>query len=149
MDLDKPQAQDIQAVFKFRGVARDEESRENPPAYRRRIGRLNRLWIDRRGMASPPSDVSAEVLDRWKYDQSSDDEEDLPMYDADPFDTNALRFRASIPLPPWMTNRVAVPNARAPLPPPQQPQQPQPSIPQPQPQTVPQPQVPPQAQTGT
>jgi enhancer of polycomb-like protein len=148
MDLDKPQAQDIQAVFKFRGVARDEESRENPPAYRRRIGRLNRQWIDRRGMASPPSDVSAEVVDRWKYDQSSDDEEDLPMYDADPFDTNALRFRASIPLPPWMTNRATVPNARAPLPPPQQPQQPQQPIPQPQPQTVPQPQVSPQAQTA-
>ncbi|KAL1842053.1 hypothetical protein VTJ49DRAFT_6123 [Mycothermus thermophilus] len=105
MDLDKPQPQDLQSVFKFRGVARDQESRENPPMYRRRIGRLNRLWIDRRGMVSPPRDVSADVLDRWKYDQSSDDEEDVPVYEVDPFDTTALRFRASIPLPLWMTNR--------------------------------------------
>ncbi|KAK4138603.1 EPL1-like protein [Trichocladium antarcticum] len=128
MEIDKPQ--DPQPVFKFRGVVRDDESRENPPAYRRRIGRLNRLWIDRRGLASPPREVSAEMSDRWKYDQSSDDEEDPPMYEVDPFDTRALKFRASIPLPPWMTNRVTVPNARAPLPPPQQPQ----PIPPPQPQ---------------
>ncbi|KAJ4302123.1 Enhancer of polycomb-like protein 1 [Collariella sp. IMI 366227] len=112
MDLDKPQ--NPQPVFKFRGVARDEESRENPPAYRRRVGRLNRLWIDRRGLASPPRDVSVDVLDRWKYDQSSDDEDDVPQYQVDQFDLRALKFRASIPLPPWMTNRVAVPNARAP-----------------------------------
>jgi enhancer of polycomb-like protein len=140
MDLDKPE--NPQPLFKFRGVARDEESRQNPPAYRRRIGRLNRLWIDRRGMASPPRDVSAEVLDRWKYDNSSDDEEEPPLYEVDPFDTNALRFRASIPLPPWMGSRVAVPNARAPLPPSQPPQPAQ----QPQ-QPVLQPHPPPQAQT--
>ncbi|KAK4250749.1 EPL1-like protein [Corynascus novoguineensis] len=124
MDLDKPQ--NSPAPFNFRGIARDEESRKNPPAYRRRIGRLNRLWIDRRGMASPPRDVSDEVLDRWKYDQSSDDEEYPPTYEVDPFDTNALRFRASIPLPPWMMSRAAVPTPRVPLLPPQQPQQPQP-----------------------
>ncbi|KAL2135348.1 hypothetical protein VTI74DRAFT_8874 [Chaetomium olivicolor] len=133
MDLDKPQ--NPQPVFKFRGVARDEQSRENPPAYRRRIGRLNRLWIDRRGLASPPRDISDEMRDRWKYDQSSDDEDDVPQYQVDQFDLRALKFRASIPLPPWMTNRVAAPNARAPLPPPQQ---------QP-PQQVPQPQLPPAA----
>lgn len=147
MELDKPQSppQSPQPVFKFRGVARDEESRANPPAYRRRIGRLNRLWIDRRGMASPPREVSSDVLDRWKYDQSSDDDEDQPMYEVDPFDTNALRFRASIPLPLWMTNRAAAPNARAPLPPPQQPQPPQQPVPQPQQQ----PQQPPQAQPAS
>ncbi|KAH6840948.1 enhancer of polycomb-like-domain-containing protein [Chaetomium sp. MPI-CAGE-AT-0009] len=154
MDLDKPERpqdalmpQNPQAFFKFRGVARDEESRKNPPAYRRRIGRLQRLWIDRRGMASPPREARAEVLDRWKYDQSSDDEEDPPTYEADPFDTNALRFRASIPLPLWMTNRASVSSSRVPLPPPVQPppQQPQqPGIP-PQPQ----PQLPPQPQAGT
>jgi enhancer of polycomb-like protein len=139
MDIDKPQ--DPQPVFNFRGVAQDEQSKENPPAYRRRIGRLGRLWIDRRGLASPPHDVSAEVLDRWKYDQSSDDEEEPPAYEVDPFDTHALKFRASIPLPPWMTNRVAVPNARAPLPQPTQPQpQPQQQLQQSQP--TPQPQQP-------
>ncbi|KAK4241110.1 enhancer of polycomb-like-domain-containing protein [Achaetomium macrosporum] len=140
MDIDKPQ--NSQPVFQFRGMARDEQSRETPPSYRRRIGRLGRLWIDRRGLASPPRDVSADVLDRWKYDQSSDDEEEPPVYEVDPFDTNALRFRASIPLPPWMTNRVAVTNARVPLP---QPQQPQPQQQSQQPQPTPQPQQPTQA----
>ncbi|KAK3899089.1 enhancer of polycomb-like protein 1 [Staphylotrichum tortipilum] len=143
MELDKPESPP--PVFKFRGVARDEESMASPPAYRRRIGRLNRLWIDRRGMASPPREVSADVLDRWKYDQSSDDDEDQPMYEVDPFDTNALRFRASIPLPLWMTNRAAVPTVRAPLPPPQQPQPPQQPVPQPQQP----PQQPPQAQPAS
>ena len=144
MDLDKPQ--NPQPVFKFRGVARDDESRENPPAYRRRIGRLNRLWIDRRGLASPPREVSAEVADRWKYDQSSDDEDEPAVFDVDPFDIRALRFRASIPLPPWMTNRVAVANPRAALPPPQ-PQHPTQQQPQPQPQLKPLPQAhPPQPQ---
>ncbi|KAK3297030.1 enhancer of polycomb-like-domain-containing protein [Chaetomium fimeti] len=121
MDLDKPERpqrelvpQNPQAFFKFRGVACDEESRKAPPAYRRRIGRLQRLWIDRRGMATPPSEARAEVVDRWKYDQSSDDEEDPPTYEADPFDTNALRFRASIPLPLWMTNRTSVSSSRVP-----------------------------------
>ncbi|KAL2162784.1 hypothetical protein VTH06DRAFT_6620 [Thermothelomyces fergusii] len=123
LSLDKPQ--NPPAPFIFRGIARDEDPRRNPPAYRRRIGRLNRLWIDRRGMASPPRDVSEEVLDRWKYDQSSDDEEYPPTYEVDPFDINALRFRASIPLPPWMMARAAVPSTRVPLPPPQQPHPPQ------------------------
>jgi enhancer of polycomb-like protein len=156
MDLDKPERpqrelvpQNPQAFFKFRGVACDEESRKAPPAYRRRIGRLQRLWIDRRGMATPPSEARAEVVDRWKYDQSSDDEEDPPTYEADPFDTNALRFRASIPLPLWMTNRASVSSSRVPLPPAPPPaQQPQPQQP-PQLGIQPQPQVPPQPQAGT
>ncbi len=150
MDLDKPE--NPEPAFKFRAVARDDERRGNPPAYRRRIGRLNRLWIDRRGLASPPREVSADVLDRWKYDQSSDDEDEPPLYEVDPFDTNALRFRASIPLPVWMTNRGAAVTARAPLPPPQQPQQPQQPQPHqqqpPQPQPGPQPQLPPQTQAA-
>lgn len=100
MDLDKPS--NPQPVFKFRGVGQDEKSMENPPAYRRRVGRLNRLWIDRRGLASPPRESGEESSDRWRYDQSSDDEEDTPVYEVDPFDTLALKFRASVPLPPWM-----------------------------------------------
>ncbi|KAK0720349.1 enhancer of polycomb-like-domain-containing protein [Lasiosphaeris hirsuta] len=113
MELDKPE--NHPPVFKFRGVAQDEKSMENPPVYRRRIGRLNRLWIDRRGLASPPGERSEEQSDQWKYDQSSDDEEDTPMYEVDPFDTRALKFRASVPLPPWMS-RATVPNRQAALP---------------------------------
>ncbi|KAK3325307.1 EPL1-like protein [Apodospora peruviana] len=113
MDLDK-QPEDALPVFKFRGIAQDEESKANPPRYRRRVGRLNRLWIDRRGPRSPPRDEQS------KYDDSSDDEEDTPLYEVDPFDTRALKFRASIPLPPWMLNRAPPPGARPAILPPQQ-----------------------------
>jgi len=113
MELDKPQ--NPQPVFKFRGVSQDENSMENPPVYRRRIGRLNRLWIDRRGLVSPPRE-SGDKTDRWKYDNSSDDEEDTPTYEVDPFDTLALKFRASVPLPPWMS-RVSPAGSRPMLPP--------------------------------
>jgi enhancer of polycomb-like protein len=108
MDLDKPQ--NPQPVFKFRGVSPDAAAMDNPPQYRRRIGRLNRLWIDRRGLASPPRDAHDEQSDRWKYDNSSDDEEDTPMYEVDPFDTLALKFRASVPLPPWMSRAPSASN---------------------------------------
>ncbi|KAK3370167.1 enhancer of polycomb-like-domain-containing protein [Podospora didyma] len=120
MDLDKPQ--EDMTVFKFRGVARDEKSLENPPSYRRRIGRLNRLWIDRRGVASP-RESKDDRSDRWKYDQSSDDEEDTPMYQVEPFSTEALAFRVQVGLPPWMTRPAGVPppsNRPAILPPTQQ-----------------------------
>ncbi|KAK4467088.1 enhancer of polycomb-like protein 1 [Cladorrhinum samala] len=132
MELDKPE--NPQPVVRFRGVAQDEESRANPPSYRRRIGRLNRLWIDRRGLVSPPRETSADMSDRWKYDQSSDDEDDMPVYEVDPFETRALKFRASIPPPLWLTNR-AIPNPRAVMPPNQHQQPhpiPQPPIPPPQ-----------------
>lgn len=126
MELDKPEH--ILPVFKFRGVAQDEQSLANPPKYRRRIGRLNRLWIDRRGLTSPPREIDDSQSDRWKYDQSSDDEEDMPKYEVDPFDTRALKFRASIPLPVWMTqratapiNRIAILPAQGQAPPPQLP----------------------------
>lgn len=74
-------------------------SRANQPAFRRRIGRLNRLWIDRRGLTTPPmkNDQEECYSDRWKYDQ--DDDEEPPLYELDPFSMQALRFRAMIPLP--------------------------------------------------
>lgn len=65
------------------------------PAYRRRIGRLGRLWIDRRGLPSPPTDMDNSKSDRWKYDQ--DDDDDTPIYEVDPYDTHALKYRATIP----------------------------------------------------
>lgn len=105
--MDEPTAMDLDKVEKapmygFRGVAHDETSSADPPAFRRRFGRLNRLWIDRRGLASPPRESSDSGMlssDRWKYDQDSDDEGEQPIYEVDPFDTRALKFRASVPLP--------------------------------------------------
>lgn len=119
MDLDKPISKpNPPPPVKFRGVAQDEQSLAHPPSYRRRIGRLNRLWIDRRGLPSPARDLNEEQSDRWKYDQSSDDEDDAPVYMLDPFDTKALRYRASIPLqtvtrptPPVVNQRFIPPGA--------------------------------------
>lgn len=85
-----------------------EQSKGSQPSFRRRIGRLNRLWIDRRGMVTPPQELGEDRSDRWKYDSDSEDEP--PVYDVDPFDTRALKFRATIPLNPYMfRGRPAVP----------------------------------------
>ena len=144
MDLDKPKPNPPPPV-KFRGVAQDEQSLAHPPSYRRRIGRLNRLWIDRRGLPSPSRELSEEQSDRWKYDQSSDDEDDAPVYKLDPFDTKALRYRASIPLqtvvprpPPPAINRPFIPPGG--IPPQLAPGSFAPGQPQPQQQPQPQPQ---------
>ncbi|KAJ6782141.1 hypothetical protein PWT90_10521 [Aphanocladium album] len=127
MQLDKPQAGPVYQ-FKAGGVA-TEPLQTNQPAFRRRIGRLSRLWIDRRGMATPPKTDSQGYSDRWKYD--SDDEEDVEpsVYELDPYDTRALKFRATIPLSSYLfRGRPAVPsealnngaNRTLPAPPPAQ-----------------------------
>jgi len=88
--------------FTFRYSSPPEEDQvHGQPAYRRRIGRGGRLWIDRRGMFSAAKGVDDDsVSDRWKYDQDDDDEQ--PVYELDPYDTKALRFRATIPFPPHL-----------------------------------------------
>lgn len=76
----------------------EEDEPRGQPAYRRRIGRGGRLWIDRRGMSCAAKLAEEAVSDRWKYDQ--DDEDEQPVYEVDPYDTNALRFRTTIPYQP-------------------------------------------------
>jgi enhancer of polycomb-like protein len=98
MDVDKPQAPPI-FQFKAGGLTQDALP-ANQPAFRRRIGRLSRLWIDRRGLATPPQ-AESDYSDRWKYDSDSDDDEP-PVYEVDPFDTRALRFRTQIPINPYV-----------------------------------------------
>ncbi|KAG7127816.1 Enhancer of polycomb-like protein 1 like [Verticillium longisporum] len=111
MDVDDEPAPaaDKRDMAMFRFTAGGGGGKEKPPtqqpAFRRRIGRLNRLWIDRRGLASPPREDD-DASDRWKYDQ--DDDEDPPMYEVDPFDTRALKFRATIPLSPFIFPRRPV-----------------------------------------
>ncbi|KAF5639137.1 enhancer-polycomb 1 [Fusarium tjaetaba] len=105
---DAPQVDKREApVFQF-SAGSNEPSKGSQPSFRRRIGRLNRLWIDRRGMVTPPPE-HGEKSDRWRYDSDSDDDEP-PVYEVDPFDTRALKFRATIPLNPYMfRGRPAVP----------------------------------------
>lgn len=150
------------SIFQFTAGGK-EKPPNSQPAFRRRIGRLNRLWIDRRGLTTPPRMDGEDYSDRWKYDQ--DDEEETPVYEVDPYDTRALKFRATIPLSQYVYPRRQIPQegmpnvvptqvagvsgSRPALPPPPQPQPqhaPQ-SQPQQQQQQQPQaPQAPPAAQ---
>jgi enhancer of polycomb-like protein len=99
-------------VFQFKaGGQRELLYPPRQPAYRRRIGRLGRLWIDRRVLAShaPPSPDPDEPSDRWRYD--SDDDDTSMAYEIDPYSTRALHFRASIPLPGFMWKRAKDPTS--------------------------------------
>ncbi|KAK2601931.1 Enhancer of polycomb-like protein 1 [Conoideocrella luteorostrata] len=105
MDIDKSEPL---PVFQFKAGISNELPQTNQPSFRRRIGRLQRLWIDRRGMTTTPRQESSEYSDRWKYD-SEDDDVDPPVYEVDPFDTRALKFRATIPMSPFMFGRPRPP----------------------------------------
>lgn len=96
MELDKPEPA---PMFHFRGASQDVHGSGTQPSFRRRIGRLNRLWIDRRGLASPAKEVDDTFgdSDRWKFDEDDSDGEQ-PVYEINPYDTQALRFRSLIPL---------------------------------------------------
>lgn len=62
------------------------------PSFRRRVGRGGRLMIDRRGIKRPrEDDVDDLVLDRFKFDRDSDEEDDL--YPVDHYDTAHMRYR--------------------------------------------------------
>ncbi|KAL9072835.1 MAG: hypothetical protein Q9161_003377 [Pseudevernia consocians] len=66
------------------------------PSFRRRYGRGGRLWIDRRGMRLPPkAGFDSPGADRFKYDDD-DDEDEVPVYFVDPFDTQNMQFRAKL-----------------------------------------------------
>lgn len=134
-------------IVQFKAGGSGEFHGSQQPSFRRRIGRQGRLWIDRRGLASPPREDRRS--DRWRYDSDSDDDEP-PVYEIDPFDTRALKFRATIPLNPFIfgNRRPQAPDLGlqqrpVPVPVPQLPasaQQHGPQVPQPQVQAQPQPQ---------
>lgn len=79
--------------------------------WRRRVGRNNRQWLDRRpvriGLESPPHEPDSTQSDRWKYDQDSEEEDDPPVYEVDEFSQEQMRYRSmKIPYPvPFFTRR--------------------------------------------
>ncbi|KAJ1329120.1 enhancer of polycomb-like protein [Microdochium nivale] len=108
MEIDeapKPQAVKEVTPFVFTGLPSDSESEEEEMyAFRRRVGRGGRLWVDRRplrtGLKSPPRETSFGSSDRWKYDQDDDDEGDVPpSYDIDAYSMRQMKFRSTIPIP--------------------------------------------------
>ncbi|KAI9746530.1 MAG: Enhancer of polycomb-like protein 1 [Claussenomyces sp. TS43310] len=94
-DHTTPPADKEESVTIRFGSPSDEPETFGMSAYRRRIGRLNRLWIDRKGLSSCPKEMDERVYDRWKYDQDDDDEP--IVFEIDPYDTRAIKFRATIP----------------------------------------------------
>ena len=81
------------------------------PSFRRRYGRGGRLWIDRRGMRLPSKEgMGSPVADRFKYDDDGD-EDDMPIYFIDPFDTESMRFRARV-FVPQQINQAQMPASR-------------------------------------
>lgn len=92
MDIDRRES----PVLSPRELVAEPVAPTRQPSFRRRIGRLQRLWIDRRGLTTT-SRETGEYSDRWKYD-SDDDDVEPPVYEVDPFDTRGLKFRAVIPL---------------------------------------------------
>lgn len=66
------------------------------PSFRRRYGRGGRLLIDRRGMRmAQKENMDTAIADRYKYDDE-DDEDEVPRYYIDPFDTESMVFRSRI-----------------------------------------------------
>lgn len=92
MDLDEAAPAE---VFHFKGTPFYDD---DPPkiAFRRRVGRLNRLWIDRRSRGKTPPVVDQDS-DRWRYDRD-DSEDERSVYEIDPHEIRCIRFRATIPL---------------------------------------------------
>lgn len=69
---------------------------ERQPSFRRRFSRGGRLMIDRRGMRLQSKEGLTDiVLDRFKFDNDDDDDE-MPVYQVDPYDIYSMRYRAKI-----------------------------------------------------
>lgn len=130
----------------FPGFSPSTEDERGMSSFRRRVGRLNRLFIDRRppkvNGPTDPREIDYAQSDRWKYDQDSDDEDEQPVYQVDPNSARQMKFRSTIPPSQFLFRRqggdpiVAQTNGatRQALPQPQAaPVQPQAQQPQPQP----------------
>lgn len=92
------QDQELNTAELFKSFTQGDDEPQPQAAFRRRIGRNGRVWIDRRGLPLSPEgsfENLKPVPDQWKYDLDSDDE--TPEYLMDPYDTPSLRFRAMLP----------------------------------------------------
>ena len=88
--------QDSTVAVKYTSPSYDGPAR-NQPAFRRRVGRGGRMMIDRRGMRLQSKEgLDPVLLERFKFDQDEDDEDDASTYLTDPCDINNMRYRAAI-----------------------------------------------------
>lgn len=132
MEMDEtPAPEKSIAPFTFKAASLDDSDQEDMPSFRRRVGRLGRLFIDRRpgksrsGLNSPSRESPLAHSDRWKYDDDDDDDEP-PVYKIDTNSLRQMKFRSTIPLPTLLvrrpgldisqlhvTNRPVLPQAQA------------------------------------
>ncbi|GAP87632.1 putative enhancer-polycomb-like protein 1 [Rosellinia necatrix] len=104
MDEAPPAPEKSIAPFVFTAASADSSDHEDMPSFRRRVGRLGRLFIDRRpgkrrsGLNSPMDEPSPVQSDRWKYDNDDDDDEP-PVYMIDTNSLRQMKFRSTIPPP--------------------------------------------------
>ncbi|KAI1169272.1 enhancer of polycomb-like-domain-containing protein [Nemania serpens] len=110
MDETPPAPEKSIAPFTFKAASLDDSDQEEMPSFRRRVGRLGRLFIDRRpgksrtGLNSPAREPSSAHSDRWKYDDDDDDDEP-PVYKIDTNSLRQMKFRSTIPLPTLLVRR--------------------------------------------
>ncbi|KAI1106091.1 enhancer of polycomb-like-domain-containing protein [Jackrogersella minutella] len=112
MEVDETPPADVNESLVRSSVNLNGADHEEMSSYRRRIGRLNRLFIDRRppklnGQTSPPREPDYTQSDRWKYDQDDDDDEQ-PVYKIDPNSFRQMRFRSTIPPSPSLFRRQGI-----------------------------------------
>ncbi|KAI0490771.1 enhancer of polycomb-like-domain-containing protein [Xylaria cf. heliscus] len=133
MEIDEtpPAPEKSMAPFIFKAASLEDSDEEDMPSFRRRVGRLGRLFIDRRpgklrtGLSSPARESSSLQSDRWKYDDDDDDDEP-PVYKIDTNSLRQMKFRSTIPPPTGLlrrpgldiaqlqaANRPALPQAQA------------------------------------
>ncbi|KAI0408125.1 enhancer of polycomb-like-domain-containing protein [Xylaria palmicola] len=111
MEVDEtpPVPEKSASPFIFKAAPLEDSDQEDMPSFRRRVGRLGRLFIDRRpgksqtGLSSPIRESSFQS-DRWKYDDDDDDEEP-PVYKIDTNSLRQMKFRSTIPPPASLLRR--------------------------------------------
>ncbi|KAI3323158.1 EPL1-like protein [Xylariaceae sp. AK1471] len=112
MDIDEPPLVSERSIapFIFTGAHLEDSDQEEMPSFRRRVGRLGRLFIDRRpgksraGLSSPPRESPSLQSDRWKYDDDDDDDEPA-VYKVDSNSLMQMKFRSTIPPPASLLRR--------------------------------------------
>ncbi|KAI1823355.1 EPL1-like protein [Xylaria intraflava] len=94
-DETPPASENVTTPLIFRAISSNDSDETKMHSFRRRIGRLGRLFIDRRpaeersGLRSP--------TDRWGYD--CDDDEEPSSYKIETNSLRQLKFRSTIPPP--------------------------------------------------
>jgi enhancer of polycomb-like protein len=112
MEVDEPPPAPERSIapFVFAAAQLEDSDQEEMPSFRRRVGRLGRLFIDRRpgksrtGLSSPPRETPSLQSDRWKYDDDDDDDE-TPVYKIDTNSLMQMKFRSTIPPPASLLRR--------------------------------------------